>query len=50
MEIINNCFLISGGVVKVKIIETSRPLAITHLSDFAVHFPNADLSHPSESS
>ena len=43
MEIINNCFFISGGVVKVTITETIRPLAIIHLSDFTVHFPNADL-------
>ena len=49
MGIINS-FFISGGTVKVKITENSRPLAITHLSDFAVHFPNADLSPPSESS
>ena len=43
-------FFISGGTVKVKITENSRPLAITHLSDFTVHFSNVDLSPPSESS
>ena len=45
-----NSFFISGGTVKVKIAENSRPLAITHLNDFTVHFPNVDLSPPSESS
>ena len=41
MGIINS-FFVSGGTVKVKITENSRPLAITHLSDFTVHFPNVD--------
>ena len=45
-----NSFLISGGTVKDKIAENSRPLAITHLNDFTVHFPKVDLSPPSESS
>ena len=45
-----NSFFISEGTVKVKIVEKSRPLAITHLNDFIVHFPNVDLSPPSESS
>ena len=40
---INN-FFISGGTVKVKIDENSKPLAITHLDDLAVNFPGADLS------
>ena len=48
MGIINS-FFISAGTVKVKITETSRPLAITNLNDFTIHFPNIDLS-PSESS
>ena len=43
-----NSFFISGGTVKVKIAENSRPLAITHLNDLTVHFPNVDLSLPSE--
>ena len=49
MDMINS-FFISGGTVKVKIDENSRLLAITHLNDFTVHFPNVDLSPPSESS
>ena len=49
MGVINN-FFISGGTVKVKTTDTSRALAIAHLSDFTVHFPNVDLSPPSESS
>ena len=43
-----NIFFISGGTVRVKIAENSGPLAIIHLNDF--HFPNVDLSPPSESS
>ena len=49
MGIINS-FFISGGTVKVKITENSRPLAITHLNELTVHLPNVDLSSPSESS
>ena len=40
---INN-FFISGGTVKVKIDENSKPLAITHLDDLAINFPGVDLS------
>ena len=47
MAIINN-FFISGATVKVEITDASRLLAITNLSDFTVHFPNVDLSPPSE--
>ena len=36
MGIINN-FFISGRTVNVKITETSRPLAITYLSDITVY-------------
>ena len=35
---INN-FFISGGTVKIKIDENSKPLAITHLDDLAINFP-----------
>ena len=45
-----NSFFISGETAKVKIAENSSPLAITHLNDFTVHFPNVDLSPLSESS
>ena len=40
---INN-FFISGGTVKTKIDENSKPLAITHLDDLAINFPGVDLS------
>ena len=40
---INN-FFISGGTVKIKIDENSKPLAITHLDDLAINFPGVDLS------
>ena len=40
---INN-FFTSGGTVKVKIDENSKPLAITHLDDLAINFPGVDLS------
>ena len=49
MGIINS-FYISGGTGKVKIDGNTRSLAITHLNDFTVHFHNADLSPPTESS
>ena len=40
---VNNLF-ISGGTVKVKIDENSKPLAFTHLDDLAINFPGVDLS------
>ena len=39
-----NKFFISGGTVKVKIDEKSKPLAITHLDDLVINFPGVDLS------
>ena len=39
-----NSFFISGGTVKIKIDENSKPLAITHLDDLAINFPGVDLS------
>ena len=39
-----NSFFISGGTVKIKIHENSKPLAITHLDDLAINFPGVDLS------
>ena len=32
-----NSFFISGGTVKIKIDENSKPLAVTHLNDLAVN-------------
>ena len=49
VDILNN-FFVSGGNVKLKTTENSRPLAITLLSNITVHFSNVDLSPPSESS
>ena len=43
MSKINN-FFISGGTVKIKIDENSKPLAITHLDDLAINFSGVDLS------
>ena len=48
MDTINSFFFIAGGTVEVKITENGSPLTITHLSDFTVHFPNVDLTPPSE--
>ena len=39
-----NSFFISGGTVKIRIDENSKPLAITHLDDLAINFPGVDLS------
>ena len=38
-----NSFFISGGIVKIKIDENSKPLAITHLDDLVINFPGFDL-------
>ena len=40
---INSSF-ISGGTVKIKIDESSKPLAMTHLDDLAINFPGVDFS------
>ena len=40
---INN-FFISGGTVKIKIDENSKPLAITYFNNLAINFPGVDLS------
>ena len=40
---INN-FFISGGTVKIKIDENSKPLTIAHLDDLAINFLGVDLS------
>ena len=34
----------SGGTVKIKIDENSKPLAVIHLNDLAVNIPGVDLS------
>ena len=39
-----NNFFISGGTVKGKNDENSKPLAITRLDDLAIKFPGVDLS------
>ena len=39
-----NSFFISGGTVKIKSDENSKPLAITHRDDLAINFPGVDLS------
>ena len=40
-------YYVSNGTVKVKLEENSRPLSITHATDFDKHFPGIDLSPPS---
>ena len=39
-----NSFFMSGGTVKIKIDENSKPLAVIHLNDLAVNIPGVDLS------
>ena len=41
-----NSFFISGGTVKIKIDENSKPLAIIHLDDLAINFVGVDFSPP----
>ena len=43
-------FYISSGTIKIKITENSSPILITHLDDFEMHFPDIDLSPPTDAS
>ena len=43
-------FFISGDTIKIKVNENSSPLSITHVDDFGIRFPDADLSQPSHTS
>ena len=40
-------YYVSNGTVKVKLAENSRPISITHATDFDKYFPGIDLSPPS---
>ena len=41
---------ISNGTIKIKVTENSSPITITRLDDFKIHFPDIDLSPPTEAS
>ena len=41
---------ISSGTIKIKVTENSSPITITHLDDFKIHFPDIDLSPPTDAS
>ena len=43
-------FYISIGTIKIKVTENSSPITITHLDDFKIHFPDIDLSPPTDAS
>ena len=43
-------FYISSGTIKIRVTENSSPITITHLDDFKVHFPEIDLSPPTDAS
>ena len=43
-------FYISSGTIKIKVTEKSSPITITHLDDFKIHFPDIDLSPPTDAS
>ena len=43
-------FYISSGTIKIKVTENSSPITITHLDDFKIHFPDIDLSPPTDAS
>ena len=45
-----NIFYISSGTVKIKVIENSSTLKITHLHDFKSHLPDIDLAQPTDAS
>ena len=40
-------YYVSNGTVKVKLEENSRPISISHATDFNKHFPGIDLNQPS---
>ena len=46
---INN-FYNFNGAIKIKVTENSSPITITHLDDFKIHFPDIDLSPPTDAS
>ena len=46
---INN-FYISSGTIKIKVTESSRPIILTHLDDFKIHFSDVDLSPTTDAS
>ena len=39
-----NRLMVSNGTVKVKIINITAPISITHADDFTKYFPDVDLS------
>ena len=41
---------ISSGTIKIKVTENSSPITTTHLDDFKIHFPDIDLSPPTDAS
>ena len=43
-------FYISSGSIKIKVTENSSPITIMHLDDFKIHFPDIDLSPPTDAS
>ena len=43
-----NIFYIYSGTIKIKVIENNRPITITHLDDFKIHFSDIDLSPPTD--
>ena len=45
-----NNFCISSTTIKIKVIEHSSPLTITHLDGFNIHFPDINLSPPTDPS
>ena len=47
MKQIHN-YYVSNGTMKVKLEENSRPISITHATDFHKHFPGIALSSPSQ--
>ena len=41
---------ISSGTIKIKVTENRSPITTTHLDDFKIHFPDIDLSPPTDAS
>ena len=50
LQNIGSNFYISSGTIKIKVTENSSPITIMHLDNFKIHFPDIDLSPPTDAS
>ena len=50
LQNIGSNFYISSGTIKINVTENSSPITIMHLDNFKIHFPDIDLSPPTDAS